>query len=136
MIQNDLHNYLGIEVMVEDPPTEEEILAEYMPDMWYEDKKGDKRLNENVFAQAFRDINHLQYNNGQFYSNGKKVNIDMVRHFIFKSLPNFGIYQNVAYVTNRLTAMVKRVSTITDQSSPLVPIRLKNYIDKDGEQNG
>ena len=69
---NDIKD-LGINVIITSPPSDAEIIESYMPEMWYKDDKGKNRLNENAFAEAFREVNHLQYNNGLFYSRSGKV---------------------------------------------------------------
>lgn len=111
MIQNDL-NIIGIGVVVENPPTDEEILATYMPDMWYEDKKGNKHLNENVFAEAFRDVNHLQYNNGLFYSKGGKVTEEYLAKDVWGSIRDIGVNQDVERTVKKLVGAVKLASTV------------------------
>ena len=110
MIQNDLKT-IGIEVVIEEPPTDEEILAAYMPDMWCEDKKG-KHLNENVFAEAFRDVNHLQYNNGLFYSKGGKVTEEYLARDIWDSIRTVGVNQDVERTVKKLVGAVKLASTV------------------------
>ena len=57
-MNNDLSEYAGVKVKVCDPPSDEEIMQSYCPDMWIDEEK--RKLNENTFAKAFRDIHHLQ----------------------------------------------------------------------------
>ena len=106
MIQNDLHNYLGIDVVVEDPPTDEDILQKYMPCMWIEDKKN-RYINEHVFADTFIELNHLQYNNGLFYSKEGRKTDDTVASTIASSIREMGIYQDVERTTKKLLGAVK-----------------------------
>ena len=106
MIQNDLHNYLGIDVVVEDPPTDEDILQKYMPYMWIEDKKN-RYINEHVFADTFIELNHLQYNNGLFYSKEGRKTDDTVASTIASSIREMGIYQDVERTTKKLLGAVK-----------------------------
>ena len=109
----DIETYLGVKLLVFDPPTDEEIMQTYLPDMWVETKRG-KHINENVFARAFRDVNNLRYNNGLFYTRNGKRTEEILSREIWESIADeeIGITQNVAQIVTRLMNAVKLASTV------------------------
>lgn len=108
---NDIKN-LGINVIITSPPSNAEIIESYMPEMWYKDDKGKNRLNENAFAEAFREVNHLQYNNGLFYSRSGKVTEESLLRDVWESIRDIGVKQDVERITKKLMGAVKLASTV------------------------
>ncbi len=109
-MNNDLTEYAGVKVKVCDPPSDEEIMQSYCPDMWIDEEK--RKLNENTFAKAFRDINHLQYNNGLFYTRHGKMTEEMIGHDIWESLSDIGIDTDVERLVKKLIGTTRYASTI------------------------
>ncbi len=58
----------GFEVNSVPEQSSEEIEEEFQENYWFEDQYGHRKLNENVFAEAFTEIYKLNYANGSFYS--------------------------------------------------------------------
>ena len=108
---NDIKD-LGINVIITSPPSDAEIIESYMPEMWYKDDKGKNRLNENAFAEAFREVNHLQYNNGLFYSRSGKVTEESLLRDVWESIRDIGVKQDVERITKKLMGAVKLASTV------------------------
>ena len=82
-MNNDISEMLGITTEVTSPPTDAEIMSEYEDDMWVDKDK--RLLNENTFAKAFRDINHLLYSNGLFYTKEHRMTQEMVMRDIWET---------------------------------------------------
>jgi putative DNA primase/helicase len=110
-MNNDLAD-IGIKVVITTPPSDAEIMESYMPSMWYEDDKGKSHLNENAFAEAFRDVNHLQYNNGLFYTRVGKTTEESLSRDVWESIKDIGIKQDVERTTKKLIGAVKLASTV------------------------
>lgn len=106
MINNDIYHYLNINVVHEEPRSEEEILQEATPLIWVNGKKG-KSINEFVFADTYIELNHLQYNNGLFYTKDGKKTQDDIAAGISESLRNMGIVQDIERITKKLLGTVK-----------------------------
>lgn len=131
-LSNNLVDVLGITVEYQRYLTDEEIMSEYETDLFIEDKKG-RRLNENVFAEAFTAVNALQYNNGMFYTRTGKASEPMIARDIWESIKDFGITSDVGKWTDKLLKAVKLASTVENLSvSPnMIPFANGNlYIDK------
>lgn len=96
------------------PPTDQEIMQSYSDKLWYEDKKGVSRLDENVFAEAFSEINHLLYNNGLFYTRDGKATEEVLAKSIWESIKELGIKSDVEKVTKKLLGAVKLASTVPE----------------------
>ena len=119
MVSNDLTEVLGIQVQMIEPPSDDEIMQSYIDDMWVNEDK--KQLNENTFAKAFCEINHLQYNNGLFYTKDHKRTQDMLMRDIWETIADVGINTDVDRTVNKLLGVVKRASTVeTLQANPNV----------------
>lgn len=110
-MNNDIAD-LGVKVTITTPPSDAEIIESYMPEMWYKDDKGKNRLNENAFAEAFREVNHLQYNNGLFYSRSGKVTEELLLRDVWESIRDIGVKQDVERTTKKLMGAVKLASTV------------------------
>lgn len=131
----DLTDYLFVNLKVVDQPTDEEIMMQYEQNIFLEGlnkKTGEKRINENVFAEEFRDVNKLRYNNGLFYTRHGKCTEEMIARDIWDSISHepFCICTNVAQVTKRLLDAVKLASTVpalkTDED--LIPFSNGDFI--------
>lgn len=121
-MSNDL-DILGITLSIEEDLSEEEILQTYTPGMFYDDKKGNRQLDENTFAEAFRDINHLRYNNGLFYTRSGKITEELLARDVWASIKGFGIKQDVERITNKLMGAIKLASTVDnlDVNTNIIP---------------
>lgn len=109
-MENDFIDYTGIKVTVTDLPSDEEIMQNYEENIWIDPDK--KVLNEHVFARAFKDINHLQYSNGLFYTREGKKSEEIVNQDIALSLEGMGIAKDVGKTTRKLSEAVKLHSTV------------------------
>lgn len=107
---NDIAETLGIKVKIFSPPTDEEIMDSYMGDMWVDQSKG--IINENTFAKAFRDVNHLRYNNGLFYTRSGKITEEVISRDIWKSIEQVGINRDVERTVKKLVGTTKLASTV------------------------
>lgn len=108
----DLTDTIGITVQVFDPPTDEEIMFEYIPDLWADEEKN--ILNENTFAKAFRDTNNLRYNNGLFYTrNGRKTE-EVISKEIWESLDEVNFCRDVDRTVKKLLGATKLASTVAE----------------------
>lgn len=128
---NDLTEYLGINVRVCDEPTDEEVMAEYIPDMWIDKDK--LKINENTFAKAFSKVNNLRYNNGLFYSRHGGMTEEMISRYIWESLDDIGFATNIDKTVKALLASVKYASTVNSLEANPNCIPFNNgdfYIDK------
>ena len=108
---NDL-DLLGIETVVMERETDEEIMNGYLPEMWDVDANEVKRLNENTFAKAFRDVNNLRYNNGLFYTRYGKATEEGLSKDVWESLEGQNINRNVESTVKKLIGAVKLASTV------------------------
>ena len=106
MINNDIYHYLDVKVIHEEPRSEEEILQEATPLIWVDGKAG-KSINEFVFADTYIELNHLQYNNGLFYTKDGKKTQDDIAAGISESLRNMGIVQDIERITKKLLGTIK-----------------------------
>lgn len=104
-----LHD-INIEKYVTDTPSDDEIMANYMPNMWIDEEAG--VLNENTFANAFSEINNLTYQNGLFYTRNGKMTEEILARDIWKTIANVGVSRNVAQYTKKLLEVVKLSSTV------------------------
>ena len=105
---------LDLKIEVTFKPSEEEITAPYMEDMWIEENK--KRvLNEEAFVHAFRDVNLLKFNNGTFYSRNGSVSYELLKHDIWESLVRSGLKTD----TDRQTAKLFNACMYACSGSPL-----------------
>ena len=122
-MNNDLSEYLGIKVQVFDPPTDDEIMESYYPDMWVD--KDRLKINENTFAKAFRDVNNLRYNNGLFYTRRGKIAEEMIGRDIWESIAEIGINTNVERLVKRLIGATKYASTVKslEANEDCIPFR-------------
>lgn len=117
---------LGINVVITTPKTDNEILEDYMDHMFFtEGKNKTRHLNENTFAEAFRDVNRLQYNNGLFYTRSGKTTEEMLSRDIWLSIKNMGVKRDVERITKKLIGAVKLASTIDDlhMDDTLIPFQ-------------
>lgn len=116
-MNNDISEMLGITTEVTTPPSDAEIMSEYEADMWVDKDK--RLLNENTFAKAFRDINHLLYSNGLFYTKEHRMTQEMVMRDIWETIADVGINRDVDKTVNKLLGVVKRASTVEQlQANP------------------
>lgn len=114
-MSDTIFNTLGVHLVIHEPPTDEEIMQSYGPELWKTKKVGRKEvdiLNESAYGRAFRDIYQLRYNNGLFYTRDGKQTEDMLAKEIWQDLDGFGIYQDVERTTKKLLGAVKLASTV------------------------
>lgn len=131
----DLTKYLGVNLTVVDEPSDEEIMMQYEENLFLpglNKRTGEKRINENVFAEEFRDVNKLRYNNGLFYTRFGKRTDEIIARDIWESISQepFDICTNVAQVTKRLLDAVKIVSTVPalDTNEDVIPFANGDFI--------
>jgi len=107
-----IEEWLGIEVKECSTLSDDEIMQGYAQDMWYKDKKGVMQIDENVFAEAFTEVNHLRYNNGLFYTRNGKATEELLSRDVWESLRDFGIKRDVERTTKKMIGAVKLASTV------------------------
>lgn len=107
-----IEEWLGIEVKECSTLSDDEIMQGYAQDMWYKDKKGIMQIDENVFAEAFTEVNHLRYNNGLFYTRNGKATEELLSRDVWESLRDFGIKRDVERTTKKMIGAVKLASTV------------------------
>lgn len=112
--ESDRESILGIRTVETPDLTDEEIMAAYTPEMFTEDAKGNRTLNENVFAEAFCAVNHLRYSHGLFYTRHGKASEEMVARDIWDSLrqEGFGFVTDMERRTRKLLGTVKLAATV------------------------
>ena len=109
-MQNDITEILGASVVSVDPPTEEEIVASYADGIWLDQDK--LKVNENVFGRLFRDVYHLQYQNGLFYTKDGKMTEEFLSKEIWETIADIGIASDVEKTVKKLVGAVKLASTV------------------------
>lgn len=111
---SDRESILGIRTVNAPDPSDEEIMGQYSADMFSEDAKGNKILNENIFAEAFCAVNHLRYSNGLFYTRYGKASEEMIARDIWDSLrqDDFGFTTDMERRTKKLLGTVKLAATV------------------------
>jgi len=107
-----IEEWLDIEVKENTGLTDEEIMQSYAPDLWYETKRGNMELDENVFAEAFTEVNHLRYNNGLFYTKTGKATEELLSKDVWESLRDMGVKKDVERTTKKLVGAVKLAATV------------------------
>ena len=127
-MDNDYIELSGIKVNVADMPTDEEILQEYLPDMWIDEEK--KIINENTFAKAFREINHLQYSNGLFYTRSGRMTEEIIARDVWASLEDIGIARDVEKTVRKLVGAIRLASTVDklELSEDVIPFSNGDFI--------
>ena len=110
----DRESILGIRTVEVPNPSDEEIMGQYSADIFSVDAKGNKILNENVFAEAFCEVNHLRYSHGLFYTRNGKASEEMVARDIWDSLrqEDFGFTTDMERRTKKLLGTVKLAATV------------------------
>lgn len=101
----------GFEVNSVPEQSSEEIEEEFQENYWFEDQYGHRKLNENVFAEAFTEIYKLNYANGSFYSIVGAVSEEKVKKMIWESIRNV-IRTNVDKEVTKLFGAVKLCATV------------------------
>ena len=104
---------LGIKINSAPELSSDEIEQEFESEYWYNDATGRRRLNENVFAQAFCKIYMLNYANGSFYSIVGAVSEEKVKKMIWESIRNV-IRTNVESEVNKLFGAVRLCATVAN----------------------
>ena len=117
-------NELGIEVQVHHFETAEEIMQEYSDTMWLDRDK--LLLNENEFAEAFKAVNRLYYQNGLFYTNEGKKTEELLSSEVWESIKDLGIARDVERTTKKLMGAVKLASTVAELKVNQEMIPFKN----------
>ena len=119
----DIEEWLDIEVKENEGLNEEQIMQSYAPDLWYETKRGNMELDENVFAEAFCEVNHLQYNNGLFYTKDGKATEELLSRYVWESLRDMGVRKDVERITKKLIGAVKLAATVDklDVNTNVIP---------------
>lgn len=101
--------------------------AKQYTEMWIDEKR--KVVNENAFAKMFCQVNNLQYNNGMFYSQFGKVTEDILSRWIWETISEAGIAQDVGRKVSKLLSAIKLCSTVpelvTDEN--VIPFRNGDY---------
>lgn len=105
-------SHIGFRVEIVDTPEDDEIMEKYMPDMWANEQK--KKLNENVFAKAFAEVENLRYYNGVFFTRKGRVSEEYLLREIWESIAPVGISQDVARTCKKLLEAVKMASTVKE----------------------
>lgn len=119
---NDL-NSIGINVEVHDTPSDEEIYAPYLSEMFTPGKHGAK-INENVFAEAFVEVNQLQYSNGLYYTREGKKTEDLIARDIWESIKEV-ITHDVGRTCDKLGKVVRLAATVENLgvNENIIPFR-------------
>ena len=107
---NDIVEILGASVINVEPPSDEEIIASYADGIWLDRDK--MKLNENAFGRLFRDVYHLQYQNGLFYTKDGKMTEEFLSREIWETIADMGIASDVEKITKKLLGAVKLASTV------------------------
>ena len=106
---NDLAS-IGVNVEVHEVPTDEEIYAPYLDEMFTPGKHG-RKINENVFAAAFVEVNRLQYSNGLYYTREGKKTEDLIARDIWESIRDV-ITSDVGRTCDKLGRVVRLAATV------------------------
>lgn len=102
---------MGVKLNRVPEQSSDEIEQEFQENYWYEDKYGNRKLNENVFAEAFCAIYKLNYSNGTFYSVVGAVSEEKVKKMIWESIRTV-IKTNVDKEVTKLYGAVKLCATV------------------------